>query len=109
MPSPITLSFNLAWLTAYAALAVAGVLLWRRRGSFAGAVIAIGFVLALLDQVSRLIEYFELRAVLVAHSGDTLFIIHHHFFLQCVALLGLWVAAAGLVWHATRTRNAGAS
>ncbi|HEV2271017.1 MAG TPA: hypothetical protein VGR92_16310 [Steroidobacteraceae bacterium] len=109
MPSLIALFFTLASAAGYAALTVAGALLWRRRGSAAGAVIAIGFALALLDQVSRLVEYLELRALLRGHAADTLFIIHHHALLQCAALLGLWVAAAGLVWHAARARGAGAS
>jgi hypothetical protein len=31
-------------------------------------------------------------------------LIHHHAFLRCVSILGLWVAAVGLVWHAVGQR-----
>lgn len=99
----VTLS-SLVSSAAYAALAVAGVVLWRRRGSAAGAAIAIGFALVLVGQVSRLVEYREFGAILRGHSTDTLFIVQHHAYLQLAALLGLLLAAAGLLWHAVRAR-----
>lgn len=109
MFSSMALLFTLASAIAYAALTVAGALLWWRRGAIGWAVIAIGFALVLLGQVGRLVEFFEVGALLHSHSGDTLFIVQHHALLQCAALLGLWVAAAGLVWYAVRARDAGGS
>ena len=103
----ISLFFILASTIAYAALTIAAGLLWWRGGAIGWAVIAIGFALALLGHVGRLFEFLAVGALLRSHSGDTLFIIYHHAFLQCVALLGLWVAAAGLAWHAIRARDAG--
>lgn len=105
MPSIVTLS-SLASSAAYTALAIAGAVLWRRRGSIAGAAIAIGFALVLLEQVIQLVEYLEISALLRGHRADTLYIVHHHAFLRYAALLGLWLAAAGLVWHAVGTRDA---
>lgn len=106
MPSSTALLFLLASTIAYAALTVAAALLWWRRGAIGWAVIAIGFALVLLGQVGRLVEFFEVGALLRSHSADTLFIVEHHAFLQCAALLGLCAAAAGLVWHAVRTPSA---
>lgn len=108
MLSYTALLFSVASTIAYAALTVAAAILWWRRGAIGWAVIAIGFALVLLGQAGRLVEFFEVGALLRSHSGDTLFIVQHHAFLQFAALLGLWVAAAGLVWHAVRARDANA-
>lgn len=62
--------------------------------------VAIGFALALPGQVSALVEYFEFTAVLHGRTSDTLFLVYHHAFLHYISILGLWVAAVGLVWHA---------
>lgn len=109
MFSNTALLFTLASAIAYAALTVAGALLWWRRGAIGWAVVASGFALVLLGQVGRLVEFLEVGALVRSHPGDTLFIVHHNAFLQCAALLGLWVAAAALVWHAVRARDAGRS
>jgi hypothetical protein len=85
---------------AFAALTVAGAVLWKRTHAFRAALIAIGFALVLPDQLSALVESFEIKALMNGRSGDTLFLIQHHGFLHLIAMLGLWVAAVGLVWHA---------
>lgn len=93
---------SLVQSVAYAALAVAGAVLWKRRGGVAWMAVAIGFALVLLDRAVQLVEYLEINASLRAHPADTLYIIHHHDFLRFAALLGLALAAAGLVCHAIR-------
>ena len=64
-----------------------------------------GFVLILPGQVSTLIEYFEFIALLHGRPNDTFFLIYHHAFLRYVSILGLWVAAVGLAWHAAFGRG----
>jgi hypothetical protein len=98
LPTPTTLTFLST--VAYAVLTVAGTVLWKRTRSLRTALVAIGFALVLPDQVSALVEYFEFNALLHGHPGDTFFLIRHHAFLHYVSILGLWVAAVGLVWHA---------
>lgn len=84
---------------AYAVATVAGAVLWKRSHSLAAAMVAIGFALVLLEQVIALVQYFELSRLMYGHTADTLFIVHHHPFLRYVAVLGLWIAAVGLVRH----------
>jgi hypothetical protein len=87
---------------AYAVLTAAGAVLWKRTRSHATILVTIGFAMVLLDQVSALVEYLELSALLRGHPADTLFIVHHHAFLQYGRFLGLWLAAGGLIWHSVR-------
>jgi hypothetical protein len=98
LPTPTTLT--LLSTVAYAVLTVAGAVLWRRTRSLQAALVAAGFALALPGQVSALVEYFEFIALVQGRAGDTFFLVHHHAFLHYVSILGLWVAAVGLVWHA---------
>jgi hypothetical protein len=97
---PIPTALTLLSTVAYAVLTVAGAVLWKRTRSLQTALVAIGFALVLPDQVSALVEYFEFVALLHGRSSDTFFLIQHHAFLHYVSILGLWVAAVGLVWHA---------
>jgi hypothetical protein len=83
----------------YALFTIAGALLWRRTRSAATALVALGFALVLLDQVISVVKYLEVTALLRGDSTDTLFIVQHHAVEQYIALVGLLVAAAGLVWH----------
>lgn len=86
-----------------AALAVGGVLLWRRLRSVATLLVALGFAAALLGQVVDLIASFELSSMMRAHPDSTFFIVYHHGFpllAHYAGLVGLWAAAAGLTWHA---------
>ena len=97
-PTPNTLT--LLFAVAYAVLTVAGAVLWKRTRSLQSALVAIGFALVLLDQVSALVEYFEFIALMHDRPSDTFFLIYHHAFLHYVSLFGLWAAAVGLMWHA---------
>ena len=40
--------------------------------------------------------------LLRGHPDDTLYIVQHHAFLLYVGLLGLWLAAVGLIWHSVQ-------
>jgi hypothetical protein len=64
--------------------------------------VAIGFAMVLFDQIIALVQYYELSALLRSHPTDTLFIVSHQTFLRYAALLGLWLAAVGLLWHSVR-------
>jgi hypothetical protein len=101
--SPIALST--LTVVAYAVLTLAGVLLWRRARSFATAMVAIGFAIVLLDQVILLVSYSRMIASVRSHSGDTLYVIYHRANSLHVVLVGLSVAAVGLLWHALGSRR----
>jgi hypothetical protein len=92
-------------MAAYVSFTTAGALLWKRTRSLATALVAIGFALVLVDQIISLVEYIELTALVSGHSTDTLFIVQHHAVEQYVALVGLLVAAAGLLWHSVTSPN----
>ena len=92
-------------MAAYAGFTTAGALLWKRTRSLATALVAIGFALVLVDQIISLVEYIELNALVSGHYTDTLFIVQHHAVEQYVALVGLLVAAAGLLWHSVASPN----
>jgi len=86
-----------------AALAVGAVLLWRRVHSAATLLIALGFAAAFLGQVADLLGAYEVSSVMRTHPDATYFVAYHHSFpllAHYVGLLGLWAAAAGLIWHA---------
>ena len=89
-------------IVAYAILAAAGAVQWHRARSFAAAMVAIGFGLVLIGRVIALVEYLETAG---AHPVDTLFVVHHHAFLQHLSLVGLWIAAVGLARQATSPNN----
>ena len=96
--SPIPLSAVAAG--AYALLALAGLLLWKRARSFATALATIGFAIILLDQILLIASYLRTITALRGYSGDTLFLIYHRANSMYVLLAGMWCAAIGLVWHA---------
>jgi hypothetical protein len=98
--SPIPLSALAA--TAYAVLTIAGLLLWKRSRSFSTVIVALGFAIILFDQLILLVSYVRMTAALRGHWGDTLFIIYHRANSLRIVLVGLWLAAVGLVWHALR-------
>jgi hypothetical protein len=93
-----------------AVLMAGGILLWRRWRSTATALIALGFAVALLSLASGLFQTYRTHAVLLDMSRapqfnqDTLFIVAHYHRLPLVGVLGLWVAAAGTLWHLMRHR-----
>jgi hypothetical protein len=97
---PTTTTLTLLSMVAYAVLTVAGAVLWRRTRSLPTALVAMGFALILPEQVSTLIEYFEFIALMQGRPNATFFLVYHHAFLHYVSILGLWVAAVGLAWHA---------
>jgi len=99
--SPIPLSALAA--TAYAVFTIAGILLLKRVRSFATAMVAVGFAIILLDQLILLASYLRMMDALRNHSGDTLFIVYHRANSLRVVLVGLWIAAVGLVWHALKS------
>jgi len=88
----------------YAALAMGGVLLWRRVHSAATMMIALGFAAAFLGRFVELLSVAELNTIMQAHPDSTFFLVSHHAFprlIRYVGLLGLWTGSAGLIWHAT--------
>ena len=87
---------------AYAVLAAAGVVQWKRARSVATAMVAIGFAMVLLDQLVELIRYLQIGALLRGHPSDTLYVVYHRAFIQYISLLGLWFAAVGLMWRSLR-------
>jgi hypothetical protein len=103
--SQISTTLTILSTIAYAALAVAGAVLWNRTRSLWTALIGVGFALVFPDQISAIVEYFQFNALLHGHPDDTFFLIHHHAFLRYVSIFGLWVAAVGLVWHAMGRRS----
>ena len=85
------------------ALAVGGALLWRRLRSLATLLVALGFTATLLGQVVELLTSIELSSMMRTYPDSTFFIAYHHGFpvlAHYVGLVGLWTAAAGLIWHA---------
>ena len=99
---PISPTLTLLSTVAYAVLTVAGALLWKRTRSLPTALVTIGFALVLPDQLIEQAEYFQFITLLHGRPPDTYFLVYHHAVLRCVSILGLWVAAVGLVWHASR-------
>jgi hypothetical protein len=104
-----TLVWTLLLLVPCAVLTAAGVLLWRRWRSIATAMIALGFAATLVSLASGLFVTYRTHAVLVDLTSapqarqDTFFVVaHYHRFLPTLGLLGIWVAAAGTLWHVRR-------
>jgi hypothetical protein len=104
-----TLVWTLLLLVPCAVLTAAGVLLWRRWRSIATAMIALGFAATVVSLASGLFGGYRTHAVLVDLTSaplarqDTFFVLaHYHRFLPTLGLLGIWVAAAGTLWHVRR-------
>ena len=95
-----TFDIELISAVAYAILVAAGSLLWKRGRTHAAMLIAVGFALALLFEIASLVERWEFVARLRGNSNDTFFIVEHHAYWRYLALLGLCLAAVGLMWHA---------
>ena len=93
----------------YVAFTVAGVLLWKRWQSVATSLVALGFAAALLAQVARMVTYLSFQPPPEAHHDGEPFALRLYYFAapwwqHYVELLGIWVAAVGLLWHASRRR-----
>jgi len=86
----------------FAVLTAAGVLLWRRSHSVATIMVAGGFAAALFGQIAGAFVSLKVDAVMRAHPDATFFLVQHHAVPRQVALAGLWAAALGLLWHASR-------
>jgi hypothetical protein len=105
-----TLIWALLFVVPYAVLTTAGVLLWRRSRSIATFMVALGFAAALLGQVAGMFISLEFSAAIAAqhaHQNGAPFELHYHVFpwlTHHVGLFGIWTAAVGLVWHASRKR-----
>jgi hypothetical protein len=104
-----TLVWTLLLLVPCAVLTAAGVLLWRRWRSIATTMIALGFAATSVSLASGLFVTYRTHAVLVNLTSaaqarqDTFFVVaHYHRFLPALGLLGIWVAAAGTLWHVRR-------
>lgn len=83
-------------------LAAVGTVLWTRTRSLATGIVALGFAIALIDRLVALVQRLEISALMRAHAGDTFFIVHRSAFLQYTGLLGLSLAAVGLLWHSAQ-------
>ena len=104
-----TLVWTLLLLVPCAVLTAAGALLWRRWRSIATAMIALGFAATLVSLASGPFVTYKTHAVLVDLTAvpqarqDTFFVVaHYRGFLPTFGLLGIWVAAAGTLWHVRR-------
>ena len=93
----------------YLAFTAAGVLLWKRWHSVATTLVALGFAAALFVQVARMVTYLTFQPPMEAHHQGEPFAFNlyyavtpwwHHY----VELFGIWAAAVGLLWHASRKR-----
>ena len=84
-----TVPWDVAVVGPHALFALAGALLWTRRRTLATLLIALGFAAALVGEA----------AGILAH--------HHHVFpilTHYATLVGLWLAAVGMIWHAVANR-----
>ena len=95
---------SITWILVvpYALFTAAGVLLWRRSHSVATILVTVGFAAALLGQIAGLFASLKVDAVMRTHRDETFFLVEHHAVPHHVALVGLWAAAVGLLWHASR-------
>ena len=100
--------FTLPWyvvlVAPYALFAVAGALLWTRRRTFATLLIALGFAATLVGQAAGIYVSHDVGAAMRSHQDAALVLAHHHHVFPILTLyatlVGLWAAAAGLVWFA---------
>ena len=88
----------------YAALAVAAAWLWARTRSLGSALLTVGFVLVLPERVARLADRWQFAVRPRGSSEGAYFLFHHHSALAQLAVVGLCVAAVGLLAHASRAR-----
>jgi heme/copper-type cytochrome/quinol oxidase subunit 1 len=99
-----TLILPLLLIVPCAVLTAAGVLLWRRRRSAATAMIALGFAVIFLSLASSLFATYRTHAVLLDMTSarpaqqDTFFIVAHYHRFALLGILGMWVAAVGVLW-----------
>jgi hypothetical protein len=73
----------------YVLFAIAGAFLWTLRRTLATLLIALGFAATLVGQVAGILAQ------------------HHHVFpilTHYATLVGLWLAAVGMIWHAIANR-----
>jgi hypothetical protein len=100
-----TLILTLLLVVPCAGLTAAGVLLCRRWRSAATAMIALGFAATFLSVASGLFATYKTHAVLSELTSappaqqDTFFIVAHYHRFPLLGVLGMWVAAAGTLWH----------
>jgi hypothetical protein len=102
-----TLTWALLFVLPYTILTTAGVLLWKRWRSFATFLVALGFAAALVGQVAGLFINLEFSAAMRTHPHGSPVDLHYHGFpwlTHHVGLFGIWAAAVGLLWHASRKR-----
>ena len=100
----VELLWSLLAILPYVALTVAGVLLWRRYRSTATSAVAMGFAVALLDQLIGVASWIQFLIWSRIHSDSAIIIPHPHLvgaISHAVALVGLLAASAGLLWHVT--------
>ena len=92
----------------YVLLAVAGALLWTRRRSFATLLIALGFAATLVGEATAIYVSHDVGAAVRTHQDAALVLAHHHrvfsILTHYATLVGLWMAAVGLFWHAAANR-----
>jgi hypothetical protein len=93
----------------YLAFTVAGVLLWKRWHSVATTLVALGFAAGLFVQVARMVTYLTFQPPMEAHHQGERFAFNLYYVVtpwwqHYVELLGIWAAAVGLLWHASRKR-----
>ena len=94
----------------FAALTAAGGLLWKRWKSAATVMISLGFGAVFLCLLVALFDTYKTHAVLVELTSsprarqDTYFVTAHFNCLALLGILGMWVAAAGTLWHVNRQR-----
>jgi len=103
-----TVPFFVVLVVPYALLALAGVLLWRRRRTFATLLMALGFAATFAGQVAGFHVSHEVGAAVRSHQDASLVLAHHHYIFPMLThyanLLELWAAAVGMVWHAVASR-----
>ena len=109
-PIADTLILTLLLVAPCAVLTVAGVLLWIRWRSAATAMVALGFAAAFLSVALVLFATYKTHALLSDLTSaplaqqDTYFIVAHYHRFAVPGVLGMWVAAAGTLWHVRRRR-----
>ena len=105
-----TLTLTILLVVPCGVLTAAGVLLWKRWRSAATAMIALGFAATFLSVVSGLFATYKIHAVLTEMTStppaqqDTFFIVGHYRGFLLLGVLGMWAAAAGMLWQARRRR-----
>lgn len=103
-----TVPWYLALAGPYVLLAVAGALLWTRRRTFATLLIALGFAATLVGQATAIYVSHDVGAAVRSHQEAAQVLARHHYVFSILThyatLVGLWMAAVGMVWHAADNR-----